>query len=209
MSAELGGDSEGEVVLVAQEVVGLVDERAVDVVPVGVRVIRAPSEPAHADQLGLPLDGGGMHHGHGAMMSAQRLPGIRGHHGIGTDPPLDTITSVVAVAPMVSVVSRREADVLELVCRHLTNAEIAARLYISERTVEVPVSSLLRKLGVKDRRQLARQRPPAAPVADARVLPPAIGLLADTATFVGRDDERGQLRRRWELACAATPSSPS
>ncbi|MET0459894.1 MAG: AAA family ATPase [Ilumatobacteraceae bacterium] len=103
---------------------------------------------------------------------------------------------------MTNVVSRREADVLELVCEHLTNAEIATRLYISERTVESHVSSLLRKLGVTDRRQLARQRPPVVSTADARVLPPAIGLLADTTTFVGRDHEREQLRGHWTLACA-------
>ena len=54
-------------------------------------------------------------------------------------------------------VSRREAEVLALVGEHLTNAEIAARLYISERTVESHVSSLLRKLGAPDRRALARR----------------------------------------------------
>ena len=52
-------------------------------------------------------------------------------------------------------VSRREAEVQALVGENLTNAEIAARLYISERTVESHVSSLLRKLGARDRRELA------------------------------------------------------
>ena len=68
-------------------------------------------------------------------------------------------------------VSRREAEVHTLVGENLTNAEIAARLYISERTVESHVSSLLRKLGAGDRRALARlstgpavvERAPAAP----------------------------------------------
>ncbi|MFJ3584307.1 ATP-binding protein [Streptomyces sp. NPDC090127] len=54
------------------------------------------------------------------------------------------------------VISAREADVLALLGEHLSNAEIAARLFISVRTVESHVSSLLRKLEVPDRRALAR-----------------------------------------------------
>ena len=52
-------------------------------------------------------------------------------------------------------VSAREAEVLAAVGEHLTNAEIGARLFISVRTVESHVSSLLRKLQVADRRALA------------------------------------------------------
>jgi predicted ATPase/DNA-binding CsgD family transcriptional regulator len=52
--------------------------------------------------------------------------------------------------------SAREAEVLAAVAEHLTNAEIGERLHISVRTVESHVSSLLRKLGVDDRRALAQ-----------------------------------------------------
>jgi pimeloyl-ACP methyl ester carboxylesterase/DNA-binding CsgD family transcriptional regulator len=52
-------------------------------------------------------------------------------------------------------VSDREAEVLALVGARLSNAEIARRLFISVRTVESHVSSLLRKLGAADRRELA------------------------------------------------------
>ncbi|MDT4975422.1 MAG: Bacterial regulatory protein luxR family, partial [Pseudonocardiales bacterium] len=40
---------------------------------------------------------------------------------------------------------------LALVRLHLTNAQIAARLHLSVRTVESHVSAMLRKLGVADR----------------------------------------------------------
>ena len=43
-------------------------------------------------------------------------------------------------------VTRREAEVLAGLGEQLSNAEIAARMYVSERTVETHVSSLLRKL---------------------------------------------------------------
>jgi predicted ATPase/DNA-binding CsgD family transcriptional regulator len=63
-------------------------------------------------------------------------------------------------------VSEREAEVLELVADRATNAEIAARLFVSVRTVESHVSSLLRKLDVPDRRALARLAHSFGPVAD-------------------------------------------
>src|SRR5260370_25628808 len=61
-------------------------------------------------------------------------------------------------------VSAREAEVLAALGERLTNAEIGDRLFISIRTVESHVSSLLRKLQVDDRR---------APAATAPALPPA------------------------------------
>ena len=95
-------------------------------------------------------------------------------------------------------VSRREAEVLELVVDSRTNAEIAAALFISERTVESHVSSLLRKLEASDRRDLvrrARARPsPVAPVS-APLLPPALELLAGATGFVGRVAERDAAAR--------------
>ena len=50
----------------------------------------------------------------------------------------------------------REIEVLQLVVDGLTNAEIAAKLFVSDKTVEHHVSRLLLKLGVASRREAAR-----------------------------------------------------
>ncbi|HEV3400182.1 MAG TPA: AAA family ATPase [Acidimicrobiales bacterium] len=53
-------------------------------------------------------------------------------------------------------ITRREADVLALVVEGCSNREIADRLFLSVRTVEKHVESLLRKTATKSRTQLAR-----------------------------------------------------
>jgi DNA-binding CsgD family transcriptional regulator len=52
--------------------------------------------------------------------------------------------------------SPREREVADLVVDGLTNHEIAARLYLSERTVESHVRSVLMKLGCRNRLELVR-----------------------------------------------------
>src|SRR5580700_6107411 len=52
----------------------------------------------------------------------------------------------------------REAEILQLLMRRLTNKEISTALDISERTVKFHVSNILGKLGLADRRGLSIER---------------------------------------------------
>jgi DNA-binding NarL/FixJ family response regulator len=56
----------------------------------------------------------------------------------------------------VTALSKRESEVLSLLAEGLRNAQIAKRLFISERTVKVHVSKIFDKLQLRDRVQAAR-----------------------------------------------------
>jgi DNA-binding CsgD family transcriptional regulator len=102
-------------------------------------------------------------------------------------------------------VSRKEAAVLDAVGEHLTNAEIAARLYVSKRTVESHVSSLLRKLGVSNRRELAslaRSTIEQPQPKGVHVLPAALELAAESGPLIGRAAELDRLRDVWHRTVA-------
>jgi DNA-binding CsgD family transcriptional regulator len=97
-------------------------------------------------------------------------------------------------------VTRRESEVLAALADRRTNAEIAALLYISPRTVESHVSSLLRKLGATDRFELGEiAKRSAAP--DGRGLPAPLELLVDPRTYVGREPEVAELDAAWQRVC--------
>ena len=112
-------------------------------------------------------------------------------------------------------VTRRESEVLNAVVGRLSNAEIAATLFVSERTVESHVSALLRKLDATNRLDLVDRARllTAPPVDDVEVgsLPDGVGRVRrpwcgadaagrDGASTPSGDDHRrrrGRARRGW------------
>jgi len=91
------------------------------------------------------------------MRARQMLAGAAAAPYVGR---LDTrlaeagIRSPVPAGSAVMALTEREADVAALVAKGLTNAEVAAELYVSINTVEYHLRHVFAKLGIRSRREL-------------------------------------------------------
>ena len=100
----------------------------------------APEEEALREALGIVI---GLEAQPAARIIRQRLRAV-GARSIPAGPHTATRKRPFGL-------TRRECEVLDLICAEQTNAEIAAKLFISAKTVDHHVSAVLAKLGVPTR----------------------------------------------------------
>ncbi|KUP97113.1 LuxR C-terminal-related transcriptional regulator [Thermobifida cellulosilytica] len=118
------------------------DETAVGVLRSGVRglLLRDSSPQELLRALRLVAEGGAVLDPSVAARLLDRLADLPPAHRPASPPGLDRLTC-------------RELEVLQLLGRGLSNAEIAGRLVLGETTVKTHVGKVLAKLGLRDRVQ--------------------------------------------------------
>jgi DNA-binding CsgD family transcriptional regulator len=98
-----------------------------------------------------------LYESHGGLVGIDRVRGLL--RDAGAPVPRGRSRGTVPRELIPYGVTAREAETLALVSEGLSNAAIAERLFISVRTVESHVSSLLAKLAAPNRRSLASWAP--------------------------------------------------
>ncbi len=126
-----------------------------DAIPLSHPFLRARVQLARADLLSAGGDGGGQ----AALRSAQAI-----FAGLGARPWEERCQQLLArrgeraarAMPVVRL-TERERQVAHLVAHGMMNAEVAARLYVSEKTVEFHLTNIYLKFGISSRRALTRR----------------------------------------------------
>lgn len=141
----------------------------------GARVVLLSGTPEAREGLGALNDGvRGYTHAYAVPELLQEVALVVAHGGLWVGPdllqrlvassnealahlPLPVATSAPAAVPVNNVwiaLSDREAQVARAVAAGRSNKEVAALLFISERTVKAHLGAVFEKLGVRDRLQL-------------------------------------------------------
>ncbi|HEV2253187.1 MAG TPA: LuxR C-terminal-related transcriptional regulator [Streptosporangiaceae bacterium] len=121
-------------------------------------VMVEPYRPQHARSVDLATEGLGQTAFDAAFQRGAAMTIDEGVAFAVEDKPPPKPTPAVKPGPRTAL-TRRQLDIARLVVDDLSNKEIAARLFLSERTVETHITNILNKLGLNSRMQIGRLVP--------------------------------------------------